>query len=168
MAIGRADRDSQGRAAGRAGERLASADGHVRTPPQTGIQPDFEALWCTPAAQDLLVRAARELRAAEVAGDPADRFLHAHLAALRTAGAVIAVRGRPTARARARTAWEILSRVAPEYRAWATYFAAGADLRAALESGRRSEVSPGQADHVLSMARMFLGAVQDPSLARAS
>jgi len=48
------------------------------------------------------------------------------------------------------------------------YFAAGADLRAALESGRRSEVSPGQADHVLSMARMFLGAVQDPSLARAS
>lgn len=168
MVIGRADRDSQGRAAGRAGERLASADARSHALPQAGIQPDFEALWCTPAAQDLLVRAARELRTAELAGEPGERFLHAHLAALRTAGAVIAVRGRPTARARARTAWEILSRVAPEYRAWATYFAAGADLRAALESGRRSEVSEAQADHVLSMARMFLGAVQDPSLARAS
>ncbi len=168
MAIGRADRERQGGAVGRAGEPLAMADGRSGTPPRTGIQPDFEALWCTPAAQDLLVRAARELRAAEGAADPADRFLHAHLAALRTAGAVIAVRGRPTARARARTAWEILSRVAPEYRAWATYFAAGADLRAALESGRRSEVSQARADHVLSMARMFLGAVQDPSLARAS
>lgn len=168
MVSGRADRDLQGRDGGRTGERLAPADGRAPTSPKTVIQPDFEALWCTPAAQDLLVRAARELRAAELAGDPADRFLHAHLAALRTAGAVIAVRGRPTARARARTAWEILSRVTPEYRAWATYFAAGADLRAALESGRRSEVSQARADHVLSMARMFLGAVQDPDLARAS
>jgi hypothetical protein len=168
MVVGRADRDPQGHAAGRAGERFAPAAGRSHTPPQAGVQPEFEALWCAPAAQDLLERAARELRAAEVAGDPGDRFLHSHLAALRTAGAVIAVRGRPAARGRARTAWEILARVAPECRGWASYFAAGADLRAALESGRRSEVSQARADHVLSMARMFLGAVHDLSLARAS
>ncbi len=160
------DRAGRGAMTGSIGASSASA--HEVRRRAADWQPGFEALWCSPAAQDLLARAGRELAAAERTGDPSERFVRAHLCALRTAAAVLAVRGRPATRGRTPTVWELLTRAAPDLRAWAAYFAAGSDLRAAIESGRRATVPQEQADHVLSMARMFLGAVQDPSLARAS
>jgi hypothetical protein len=124
----------------------------------------------SPAALALLARARRELTDAEVATDPTQRFQHAHLAALRTAAAVLEMHPKPAPRGRLRTVWELTARAAPELSAWTAYFAAGASLRAAVESGRESAVSLVQADHLLSMAGMFLETVETPAsvLARAS
>jgi hypothetical protein len=122
----------------------------------------------TQEAAALLLRSRRELAAAEGASEPAARFRHAHLAALRAAAAVLVVREVPAARRRPRPVWELLARAAPELAAWATFFAAGADLRAALESGRRVDVPAEIADDLMGMARMFLEEVEGEPLAEAS
>ncbi len=119
-------------------------------------------------AATLLLRSRHELAAAETASEPGARFRHAHLAALRAAAAVLAVREVPVARRRPRPVWERLARAAPELAAWAAFFAAGADLRAALESGRRSGVPAEIADHLMSKARTFLEEVEGEPLAEAS
>ena len=48
--------------------------------------------------------------AAVAATDPSERFVHAHLAALRSAAAVVALRG-DAPRGRARAVWDLLTRV---------------------------------------------------------
>ena len=64
-----------------------------------------------------------------------ERYAAAHLAALRTAAAVLAVRTRPAAHQRPRNVWVLLPQVAPELTEWAAFFAAGAGKRAAAEAG---------------------------------
>jgi hypothetical protein len=122
----------------------------------------------SPAVRDLLVRAGGELERAERASEPAARFLHAHLGALRAASAVVAARGLPSTRRRPVPVWDLLAAAAPELGAWAAYFRGGAGVRAALEAGREVALSGAEADHVLDMARTFLEVVLDASLARAS
>ena len=113
------------------------------------------------AAPVLLERARRVLDDAARAPTAGDRFCLAHIAALRTAAAVLADRGRPAAsRRRLVNAWVLLERVAPEYVSWAAYFAAGARTRAAVEAGAASAVTPRAADDQLRAAAEFLRLVE--------
>ena len=108
----------------------------------------------------LLSQARSSLVEAEVAADAGERFRLAHLSALRTAAAICADRGRPTAaRRRLLSVWVLLERVAPEHTHWATYFAAGAQLRAAIEAGAVSAVSMRAADDQVRAAAEFLAVV---------
>jgi hypothetical protein len=56
--------------------------------------------------------------------------------------------------------WVLLERVAPEYREWAEYFAAGAAARAAVEAGAISAVSARAADDQVRAAGEFLALVE--------
>jgi len=109
-----------------------------------------------------LVREARSaLAQARVAASASECYAAAHLAALRTASAVLAVRAHPVTRGpRTRrgslSVWTLLARVAPEHGEWAAVFAAGASLRAAAEAGVRGAVSQRQADDLLRDAERFL------------
>lgn len=109
----------------------------------------------------LLEQARSALAEARVAGEPGERFRLAHLAALRAAAALGAERGRPAAvRRRLISVWVLLERVAPEYAEWGAYFAAGASIRAAIEAGAVSAVTPRIADDQLRAAEDFLGVVE--------
>ncbi|NIZ92925.1 SAV_6107 family HEPN domain-containing protein [Kineococcus rubinsiae] len=111
----------------------------------------------TSAALDLLDRSDAELRAALGSDDAGERYVHAHLAALRAGAAVVAVRGRPTSPRRGgpRSVWEMLPRIAPDLEPWAALFAATAGRRAAVEAGRDGLVDLPSADALLHEAEQF-------------
>ncbi|WP_460447462.1 SAV_6107 family HEPN domain-containing protein [Angustibacter aerolatus] len=109
-----------------------------------------------PTSLDLLDRAHESLVTSVTARSAGERYVAAHLAALRSAAAVLAVRGRPSRRSRPRSVWEVLPTVAPELGEWAAFFDAGASRRAALEAGRDDVVSTRQADDLLRDAETFL------------
>lgn len=118
----------------------------------------------------LLARADGELVAAALSGPPWERYLHAHLAALRAAAAVLAVRGTPRGRGAPRDVWGLAERVAPELAGWWSYFASGARLRLAIEAGRTDRVGPQRADEAVGCAeraveavRVVLGLADDPA-----
>ena len=87
------------------------------------------------AVVELVARCDAELLAAQLATDPADRFLHAHLAALRLAGALLLAAGARPPRGRPRSAWDRLTAALPAYATWSTFFASGARMRAAFDAG---------------------------------
>ena len=124
--------------------------------------------WRPPAVRELLARAGSELAAAEDTADPAERYRHAHLCALRAGAAVLAMARPPDLRGRPRSVWELLEREAPELRHWAAYFASGATLRAAVESGRDPVVPTEVAEDQLTMATRFIDLVEDLPAALAS
>lgn len=107
-------------------------------------------------ALELIERAEAELVAATFSQESDARFRHAHLAALRTGAALLAVRGRPSGRGMPRSVWGLLPRVAPELAGAAAYFAAGAAAREAIEAGLPSVVGEDRADAVLAAAEDFL------------
>jgi hypothetical protein len=112
-------------------------------------------------AVGLLTHARTVLAEAAATSDPGERFRLAHLSALRTAAAVSAQRGRPAStRRRLMSVWVLLERVAPEHAEWAAYFAAGAPIRAAVEAGAVSAVSPRAADDQLRAATEFLSLIE--------
>jgi hypothetical protein len=115
-----------------------------------------------PPALRLLATARAALREARRAESAPERYATAHLAALRAAAAVLAARARPSdARTRRPTsAWVLLAQVAPELGEWATYFAAGADKRAAALAGMRSAATGREADDLLRDASTFLALVE--------
>jgi hypothetical protein len=111
----------------------------------------------TGSARSLLAQARSVLADAAAADSAAERFCLAHLAALRTAAAVFAERGRPaTTRRRLVSAWVLVETVAPEFADWAAYFAAAAPTRAAVEAGAVSAASQRDADDQLRAAEEFL------------
>lgn len=111
------------------------------------------------SADDLLASARRSLTEASIAATAGERYAAAHLAALRAAAAVLADRGRPaTRRSRVLSVWVVLPQVAPELGEWATFFAAGARIRAAAEAGI-DVVSHRQADDLVRDADVFLARV---------
>jgi len=116
---------------------------------------------CAPppaSAIALLGQARRGLTAAEAAEEAAERYATAHLAALRAAAAVVAVRARPDRRrARPVSVWALLASVAPELREWASFFAAGSRTRAAVEAGVTRLVSARDADDLVRQAGDFIG-----------
>ena len=109
-----------------------------------------------------LQRAHAAILEAELAEHPSERFLAAHLAALRVAAIILTVRGGPApgGRSRRRSAWEVVADVAPEFAEWATYFAATEPKRDAVRSGARAIVTDREADDLVRDARAFLSVVE--------
>ncbi len=108
-----------------------------------------------PPYQADLARAAQALLAAELAETPADRFLAAHLAAMRTAVTVLAVRARRRPTSRPVDVWRLLALVAPEYGEWAAFFAAGRHKRLLVQTGAHPLVGEREADDLFRDARTF-------------
>nr|WP_241266055.1 SAV_6107 family HEPN domain-containing protein [Streptomyces boncukensis] len=158
---------------------------------ETDVHPVLRRASAPPAALDLLAQAQHGLDEAATMQTANERYATAHLAALRTAAAVLAVRGRPEAepppggrgarraqrvrRARRpgiRSAWEILPEVAPELAEWSWLFASGAARRARAEAGIEGAASWREADDLLRDAGVFLRMVErmlvpQPALPRA-
>jgi hypothetical protein len=108
------------------------------------------------AARMLLERSRAALLESLAARSPDERYLTAHLAALRAGSVVLTVRSRPGSRGAPRSVWEMLPRVAPELESWADFFKATADTRASIEAGiNRPIVTAGQADALLRDAEAF-------------
>jgi hypothetical protein len=109
------------------------------------------------AALNLLRQAMNGLAEAERTGDPCQRYVAAHLSALRAGAAVLAVRAQPTKRNKAgRSVWQLLMVVAPELGEWAAFFAAGSTTRAAAEAGITRLVTERAADDLVRQAGQFL------------
>ncbi|WP_433798320.1 SAV_6107 family HEPN domain-containing protein [Actinomycetospora sp. CA-084318] len=107
-----------------------------------------------------LLGAAREgLREAQGASTPAERFRLAHLSALRSAAAVLAVRAVARRSSRPTDAWTLLGSVAPEYGEWAAFFAAHSSTRSAVEAGATRLVGQRDADDMVRQADLFLALV---------
>ncbi|HQE31352.1 MAG TPA: SAV_6107 family HEPN domain-containing protein [Propionibacteriaceae bacterium] len=102
-----------------------------------------------------LRRARQALVTAELADTPADRFLAAHLAALRVAAALLGVTAQRTGRGGPVDVWQVLVRAAPEYAEWATFFAATRGVWQAVSAGARNVVTERQADDLLRDATTF-------------
>jgi len=104
----------------------------------------------------LLSQAKCGLREAQCEPEPAQRYATAYLAALRAAAAMLALRGRPhRGRARPASVWVLLTKLAPEMREWAVFFAAGSGTRAAVQAGVTSGVTQRAADDLVRQAAQF-------------
>ena len=116
------------------------------------------------SALTLIGQARRGLREAASAEAAADCYAAAHLAALRCAAAVLAVRAHPAdsrlRRRRPTSAWVLLASVAPELGEWAAFFAAGAGKRAAAEAGVERAVTRREADDLVRDVGTFLAVVE--------
>ena len=117
------------------------------------------------ATHSYLERSAESLREAITASEITMRYACAHVAALRATAALLAARAHPNAgtvrRTRQKNAWVLLAEVAPELAEWATFFAAGADKRAAAEAGSSRAVTEREADDLVRDADRFLGLVEE-------
>ncbi|MEV5883226.1 SAV_6107 family HEPN domain-containing protein [Streptomyces sp. NPDC052020] len=134
------------------------------TGPASDVHPVLRRTTAPPAALDLLAKARAGLEEATALETPNERYATAHLAALRTAAAVLAARGRPEttprARARIRSAWEVLPEIAPELSEWSALFASGAGRRARAEAGIEGAAGRRDADDLIRDAAMFLRLVE--------
>lgn len=142
--------------------------------PTRDTDPPLRRAGTPPAALELLAQAQHTLDEAAATGTDNERFATAHLAALRTAAAVLAVRGRPDPptrrgaprRRRIRSAWEVLPQVAPELAEWSALFAAGAPRRERAEAGIAGAVTRREADDLLRASEAFLRLVEQLLVAR--
>jgi hypothetical protein len=108
-----------------------------------------------------LARARTGLMESALATSAAERYVAAHLAALRAAAAVLAARARPaTRRGAPPSVWTMLATVAPELNEWAMFFAASAGRRADAEAGIPGAVGAREADDLLRDAETFLALVE--------
>ncbi|WP_329032735.1 SAV_6107 family HEPN domain-containing protein [Streptomyces sp. NBC_01725] len=135
------------------------------TGPATDVHPVLRRATAPPAALDLLAQARTGLDEAATLETPNERYATAHLAALRTAAAVLAARGRPEPttgprRRRIRSAWEVLPEIVPELTEWSALFASGATRRARAEAGIQGAASSRDADDLLRDVAMFLRLVE--------
>ncbi|MFJ6936071.1 SAV_6107 family HEPN domain-containing protein [Streptomyces sp. NPDC101118] len=135
------------------------------TAPAADVHPVLRRAPAPPAALDLLAKARSGLEEAAGLAVPNERYATAHLAALRTAAAVLAARARPEPpsprrRQRIRSAWELLPEIAPELTEWSALFASGAARRARAEAGIRDAATGRDADDLLREASMFLRIVE--------
>lgn len=116
----------------------------------------------SPRALALLGRADSLLSESIGAGDAAERFLCCYLAALRGAGAVLAVvpdaGGR---RPKSRSAWFLLAKTQTEFAQWAEYFAGFSSLRIAVEAGASSTIDDDSADEFYRQVGRFLHVVEE-------
>lgn len=109
-----------------------------------------------------LARARRGIIAAASAESAEERYATAHVAALRTAAAMVAARPAPaSARGRRqRNAWVLLTGAAPELAEWSAFFSAGAAKRAAAEARIPGTVTLREADDLLRDVGRFLAIVE--------
>ncbi|RAJ65478.1 hypothetical protein K378_03094 [Streptomyces sp. Amel2xB2] len=134
------------------------------SPPASDVHPVLRRAAAPPAALDLLAQAQHGLDEAVAMETANDRYAAAHLAALRTAAAVLAVRGRPETSERRRrairSAWEVLPEAAPELAEWSVLFAAGARKRARAEAGIQGAATWREADDLVRDTEVFLRLVE--------
>ncbi len=154
----RIEREVESMASTRTAVSAGSASVPTRTVGDMGRRARVAGAPLSPAVRDLLASAARCLMAAADADSAGERYAASHLAALRSAAAVLASRGRPNGRSRPRSAWDLLATVAPEFAEWSAFFAAGATKRAAAEAGL-NVVTEREADDLMRDAEKFLGLV---------
>ncbi|MFE9447739.1 SAV_6107 family HEPN domain-containing protein [Streptomyces sp. NPDC006739] len=144
--------------------RRASGPAPSLTGPAGDVHPVLRRTTAPPAALDLLAQARAGLDEAAALETPNERYAIAHLAALRTAAAVLAARGRPEPpsrrRARIRSAWEVLPEIAPELTEWSALFASGARRRARAEAGIQGAASRRDADDLIRDVAMFVRLVE--------
>ncbi|MEV6146980.1 SAV_6107 family HEPN domain-containing protein [Streptomyces sp. NPDC051992] len=144
--------------------RRADGPAPSLTGPASDVHPVPRRTTAPPAALDLLAQARTGLDEAAVLDVPNERYATAHLAALRTAAAVLAARARPEMskrrRERIRSAWEVLPEIAPELTEWSALFASGAPRRARAEAGIPGAATRRDADDLLRDAAMFLRLVE--------
>jgi len=112
------------------------------------------------ASIDLLSRALRSLDASITATSTNEKFIAAHLAALRAAAALLATHAQPNSR-RPTSVWVLLAKRAPEFAEWANFFAAGAGKRVAAEAGLAGAVTAREADDLVREAHQFIDLVSD-------
>ncbi|ATL27097.1 SAV_6107 family HEPN domain-containing protein [Streptomyces formicae] len=134
------------------------------TGPASDVHPVLRRATAPPAALELLAQARAGLDEAARLDTSNERYATAHLAALRTAAAVLAARGRPETtprrRQRIRSAWEVLPEIAPELTEWSALFASGAARRARAEAGIQGAATVRDADDLLRDVAMFLRIVE--------
>ena len=106
-------------------------------------------------ARSLLAQARACLLDAQDTAKPTERYVFAHLAALRAATAVVLARSWRHRSRRGGSVWLQLTEVAPELREWAAHFTAGSLRRAAAEAGSPG-ISPGEAEICLRHATEFV------------
>ncbi|XGU20514.1 SAV_6107 family HEPN domain-containing protein [Rhodococcus sp. 3Y1] len=108
-------------------------------------------------AWGLLRKADALLEEAIGAGDPADRFRCAYLAALRGAGAVLAAApaGAGSKRKRSGNAWVLMDAAAPAFGAWSKFFAGWSATRAAVETGVSIVITDSRFRRILRRGRPF-------------
>lgn len=127
--------------------RRATGPAPSLTGPASDVHPVLRRATAPPAALDLLAQARAGLDEASALETSNERYATAHLAALRTAAAVLAARGRPEPtprrRAKIRSAWEVLPEIAPELTEWSALFASGARRRARAEAGIQGRPAAG-------------------------
>ncbi|MBC9712221.1 hypothetical protein H9Y04_06500 [Streptomyces sp. TRM66268-LWL] len=144
--------------------RRASGPAPSLNGPASDVHPVLRRASAPPAALDLLAQARSGLDEAARLETPNERYSAAHLAALRTAAAVLAARGRPETsarkRAKIRSAWEVLPEIAPELAEWSALFASGATKRARADAGIQGAASIRDADDLLRDVAMFLRLVE--------
>jgi hypothetical protein len=150
--------------AGAARRRPTGGPAPSLTGPPSDVHPVPRRGTAPPAALDLLAQARTGLDEAAALDTPNERYATAHLAALRTAAAVLAARGRPETtpqrRRRIRSAWEVLPEIAPELTEWSALFASGATRRARAEAGIQGAAGTRDADDLQRDAAMFLRLVE--------
>jgi SAV_6107-like HEPN len=108
---------------------------------------------------DLLEQARLGLIQSAMSTRVGDRYIAAHLAALRAGTAVLAARARPRSVQGPCNVWAVLQRIAPELTEWAAFFAATATKRVAIEAGIPRVVTPREADDLLREAEHFVAVV---------
>ncbi|NLU67642.1 SAV_6107 family HEPN domain-containing protein [Streptomyces sp. HNM0574] len=147
------------------GSRSTPATPHGRGDVHPVLRRAAEAHGSSPVP-GLLAQAQHGLDEAARLTDPNERYATAHLAALRTAAAVLAARTSP-ARGRGRRrrpgirpVWEVLTEVAPELAEWSALFASGADRRARAEAGIPGAAGAREAAELLHAAEVFLRLVE--------
>lgn len=138
------------------------------TPTSAGVnQPDeytgpFFPPRLLPSARTALAAAQRHLDLARQPRDCATRFVHAHLAALRAAAAVVAQHGlgNQRGRRRPRSVWELLPIAEPRLTAWSARFTDSAAKRSAAEAGLPGAVVGAEAAELLADAVAFVAVVE--------
>lgn len=106
---------------------------------------------------DLLDRARATLLQACRAQTTNDRYIAAHLGALRAAAALLSARARRRG-APVSHAWATVQQVAPELAEWAEYFSVAGERRLQLEAGG-PPATHREADDLLRAAETFHGLV---------
>ena len=128
------------------------------------VRPGQSRCRIAPAALSLIESARHGLADAAGEASPGTRYVGAHLAALRAAAAIVAVKmgpGQSPRRKAPHSVWELLPRVEPALSEWAAFFAAGAGKRAAAEAGLVRAVSAREADDLLRDAETFLNLAEE-------
>lgn len=116
------------------------------------------------ATLDLLDRAHSTLAQAAQAVTATDRYIQAHLGALRAGAALMAARpdgrrGSGGGRGGVRNVWQAVTQAAPELGEWSAYLAWCADRRHAIEADG-APAGQREADDLLRCAQTFIGLVE--------